>query len=168
MIASLRRPWRTVPRGIPTRLPYLCPCAGTGDLEQPGHERTRVFRIVESRPRARFSSENIHALACCFEQLCDHRGGVFRVPVSGTDRGQPHTERSVSLKGTGGHARIISPGADSHYGVNLDPILATQIAIISASLLGTIVGLLLLYLVIRLAVSHALRSHDDRSHSNAR
>ena len=50
----------------------------------------------------------------------------------------------------------------------MDPILAAQVAIVEAFLLGTIVGLLLLYLVIRLAVSHALRSHEDWSRSNSR
>lgn len=41
----------------------------------------------------------------------------------------------------------------------MDPVLAAQIAVIAAILLGTIIGLLLLYLVVRLAVTHGLRSH---------
>ncbi len=50
----------------------------------------------------------------------------------------------------------------------MDPVLAAQIAVIAAILLGTIVGLLLLYLVVRLAVTHALRSHFFWVQDNSR
>lgn len=46
------------------------------------------------------------------------------------------------------------------YGVCMDPVTASLVFTIAAWLLGTIISLLVLYLVIRLAVSHALRSHQ--------
>lgn len=41
-----------------------------------------------------------------------------------------------------------------------DQVLLWNIAIIAAYLLGFVIGLLILYMVIRTAVSHALRSHS--------
>lgn len=55
-----------------------------------------------------------------------------------------------------------------HYGVSMDPLLAAQIAVVAASLLGTIIVLLLLYMVIRLAVTHSLRSHHYWMQKNSR
>lgn len=43
----------------------------------------------------------------------------------------------------------------------MDTVTASIILTISASLLGLIISLLLLYMVIRLAVTHALRSHAE-------
>lgn len=45
----------------------------------------------------------------------------------------------------------------------MDPVTASLVAIVAASLLGLVITLLLLYMVIRLGVSHALRSHADRA-----
>ncbi|WP_179297614.1 hypothetical protein [Microbacterium sp. SZ1] len=42
----------------------------------------------------------------------------------------------------------------------MEPGLALVVMIAAASLLGLVIGLLLLYMVIRLGVAHALRSHD--------
>lgn len=43
----------------------------------------------------------------------------------------------------------------------MEPLQASLIFIIAASLLGLIITLLLLYMVIRLGVTHALRSHAE-------
>ena len=43
----------------------------------------------------------------------------------------------------------------------LDPALAALIVAVAGGLLGLIITLLLLYMVIRLGVTHALRSHAE-------
>lgn len=43
----------------------------------------------------------------------------------------------------------------------MNQLVAAQVVVITASILGFILGLLIMYTVIRLAVTHSLRSHYD-------
>lgn len=68
-------------------------------------------------------------------------GGAPRAAATGQEWA---TERAVTAGG---------------YGVTMDAVTATLVFTVAAWLLGAIISLLVLYLVVRSAVSHALRSH---------